>query len=78
MSGWLWMITLLIVAMVYTMLYHRVEPMIVLALLLCVSLVAISVVFIIDVKKDNKYLRKGCADIEEVEAEKKCAKINGQ
>lgn len=72
------MIICALVVMVYSMLYHKVDPMIVLALLLCAALLAVSVVFIIDVKRDNEYLRKENALMDKVEAAQKCDKINGQ
>lgn len=52
MSYWMWMIIVALVAMVWTMLRYHVEPMIILALLVCVSLLAISVMFVAEAARD--------------------------
>ena len=57
MPYWLWLIIGSLVAMVWAMLRYHVEPMIILALLVCVSLLAIAVMFVADASNDDAKVR---------------------
>lgn len=71
MPYWLWLIIGSLVAMVWAMLRYHVEPMIILALLVCVSLLAISVMFVADAAKDETKARITQLEIATSRAESK-------
>jgi hypothetical protein len=61
MNALSWLAIVSLVAMVYSMLKFHVDPMIILALLVCCSLLAIAAMFVADSAKD-----RGSADIAEL------------
>lgn len=53
MSYWYWAIIGTLIAMVWTMLKYHIEPLIILALLVCVSLLAMAVMFVVESNNDE-------------------------